>query len=90
MSLWFELSRCKDTNLFWFGVFIFPNTKKSVSLQSDNLGEYGLLTTIIIMMQGRKKFVAPMIKRLKAFEEMDAYDQDTNYGIFDVFKRKTF
>ena len=29
-----------------------------------------------------------MIKKLKAYEDADAYDQDIRYGIFDVFRKK--
>ena len=31
--------------------------------------------------------IIPLIKRLKTFEGEDVYDQDIDYGIFDIFKR---
>ena len=32
--------------------------------------------------------IVPMIKKLKAYEGADVYDQDISYGIFDVFRKK--
>lgn len=32
--------------------------------------------------------IVPMIKKLKAYEGEDVYDQDISYGIFDVFRKK--
>ena len=31
--------------------------------------------------------IIPLIKRLKAYEGEDVYDEEINYGIFDIFKR---
>ena len=31
--------------------------------------------------------IIPLVKRLKAYEGEDVYDQEINYGILDIFKR---
>lgn len=31
--------------------------------------------------------IIPLVKRLKAYEGEDVYDEEINYGIFDIFKR---